>query len=72
MSRHDRKLQKVDDERRRMRKGMAREALQGLRVRPSQDMHRQPLSFAIRMAKGHSERTLEKWQRGGTKTTVVM
>ena len=72
MGRHDREMHANDADRRKMRIGMAKSALAHKDHRDQSDIHRKPLSYAIRMAEGHSKTQLRKWVRGGTKTTVSM
>ena len=62
--------ERLDANRRTMRQGMAKVALDWKRRGPQLDAHGQPLSYSKRMAEGHNERTLEKWRRGTRKTMV--
>ena len=72
MSRHDREIQANDADRRKMRIGMAKAALEHKDRVDQSDIHHKPLTYAIRMAEGHSKTQLRKWVRGGAKTFVRM
>ena len=71
MGRHDAERKRHDESRYWMRAGMAKAALQIKRERELKDTHDQPLSYAKRMAEGHSERQLEQWAKHRRKVYIA-